>query len=172
MSALIRKINHCALLKLFNFYFFQYKCTKACEKYRIGCSLENTDSHLCPNACYEECIKCEIGVKKRRTFCSHVETVPCNVNVDDVKCTKPCAKALPCGHHCKNKCYEPCGNCQVKVCTFVKYFIYIYVRREQEEGQKLYPNSIKFELENDVVIRNSGIFLLFPFLPPLCTLLL
>lgn len=88
---------------------------KPCVRPRNGCSRPEDEKHLCSKFCFEECDDCDIGVKKFRTVCSHVYTIPCRRNVDEIVCIKPCTKMLNCGHKCPNKCNQPCGNCNVKV---------------------------------------------------------
>lgn len=92
----------------------QYKCYKPCIKYRVGCSQE-IESHMCPKKCFEECLPCELSVKKARTICPHVFNVHCAVDVDSLRCEKPCKKIMPCEHKCVNKCYQPCGPCEQNV---------------------------------------------------------
>ncbi|CAG9824500.1 unnamed protein product [Phaedon cochleariae] len=93
----------------------KYKCKKSCEKPMKGCTMTGVEGHLCRKLCFEECYFCEIGILKKRSKCSHAFEVPCHVNVDDIPCAKPCQRELPCGHKCKRKCDEPCGNCMEKV---------------------------------------------------------
>ncbi|CAG9824164.1 unnamed protein product [Phaedon cochleariae] len=93
----------------------QYECRKQCEKPMKECTMPEAEGHSCRKFCFEECSYCVREVIKKRTKCSHASKVPCHVNVDDTLCEKPCAKILPCGHKCKGKCHEPCGNCMKKV---------------------------------------------------------
>ncbi|KAF2902959.1 hypothetical protein ILUMI_03228 [Ignelater luminosus] len=108
-----------ACAKLCHFSFdpnhLQYKCYKPCAKPRAGCTMPEGEEHPCPKACFEACPPCDVIVKKARTICPHRYDVKCSVNVDEVECHRPCKKKLICGHVCKNKCYENCGNCQEKV---------------------------------------------------------
>ncbi|GLV42804.1 uncharacterized protein CBL_03544 [Carabus blaptoides fortunei] len=90
----------------------QSKCFKPCAKYRKDCSQK---SHQCPLACYQECLPCDVKVRKHRTVCEHVFDVPCHANIDDLVCPKPCKRKLDCGHNCRKKCYEPCDDCQAQV---------------------------------------------------------
>lgn len=99
---------------LLNTFCFQYKCTKPCPRYRQGCTTEKPN-HICQLFCFEECQPCPIVVQKQRTVCSHSHKVQCSVDVDMLECKLPCKKMLPCGHHCKKRCSETCGDCQVKV---------------------------------------------------------
>lgn len=91
-------------------YLFQDKCLKPCGRYRENCSTK-TAAHNCPLICSESCLPCDIKVKKERK-CGHMNNVPCNEDVNQRKCTKPCRKMLECGHKCRTKCSEPCGNCK------------------------------------------------------------
>lgn len=84
---------------------------KPCGKYNKNCS---TESHNCPLICYQECLSCEIIVKKERT-CGHMNDVQCNEDVNEFICEKPCKKLLKCGHKCRQKCSDPCGNCKMTV---------------------------------------------------------
>ncbi|XP_036251487.1 NFX1-type zinc finger-containing protein 1 [Molothrus ater] len=61
-------------------------CTRPCE-FRLSCG------HACARACH-----------------------PYDPEHKEYQCLKPCQKVL-CedGHHCQKSCYEPCGNCMVKV---------------------------------------------------------
>lgn len=90
---------------------------KPCEKVRKGCSImKEEDRHLCPKLCYEDCIECDVKVRKKRTICSHFYEIACKENVDNLVCKKNCTKLLPCGHKCPRKCFEECGGCKVQVC--------------------------------------------------------
>lgn len=100
--------------KVNQFFCFQYKCRKSCARVRIGCT-SDTQNHICGKRCYEDCEPCTIIVKKKRTVCPHYYNVGCFENVDELTCEKPCKRKLPCGHKCRNKCFEPCGNCQLLV---------------------------------------------------------
>ncbi|KRT83033.1 hypothetical protein AMK59_4612, partial [Oryctes borbonicus] len=91
----------------------EYKCYKPCTEYRKNCSMQIPD-HICSKYCFEECPDCDIVVRKERS-CSHFYDIRCSVDVETVSCEKPCKKALPCGHRCKLKCQETCGNCKIKV---------------------------------------------------------
>uniref|UniRef100_A0A6P7GQM5 NFX1-type zinc finger-containing protein 1-like n=1 Tax=Diabrotica virgifera virgifera TaxID=50390 RepID=A0A6P7GQM5_DIAVI len=92
----------------------EYKCRKPCERELQGCT--NTEEpHKCNKACFEKCLLCEMTVLKRRTKCSHLFKVACFLDPDTILCEKPCKKILPCGHNCKKKCEQPCGDCEVLV---------------------------------------------------------
>lgn len=88
-----------------------YKCSKPCPKYYKGCK----NNHPCEKQCFESCPPCSIQVKKMYTKCNHYENVDCSKDIDGIDCKMPCKRTLGCGHHCKLKCYQPCGNCAVKV---------------------------------------------------------
>ncbi|KAJ8946031.1 hypothetical protein NQ318_023280 [Aromia moschata] len=92
----------------------QYKCQKPCVKSRLGCT-SLKEPHVCRRRCFEECEPCTVDVKKKRTLCPHVYKVPCNSDVDEIVCEKPCKTLLPCNHICKKKCFETCGPCSIKV---------------------------------------------------------
>jgi hypothetical protein len=65
--------------------------------------------------CYEECGDCMVQVTKKLPHCEHTANMPCSMDPEKYLCKGKCSKMLPCGHPCPNKCYEECGNCQVKV---------------------------------------------------------
>lgn len=88
------------------------KCLKPCGRYRENCSIQE---HTCPLLCHEDCPQCEIPIKKPRTLCKHVHEVSCCVDVDTIQCEKRCDKKMSCGHPCRIKCCEPCGNCKVLI---------------------------------------------------------
>ncbi|XP_026476067.1 NFX1-type zinc finger-containing protein 1-like [Ctenocephalides felis] len=73
------------------------------------------NDHQCEKQCFEPCPPCTIKVKKTYKNCTHYETMDCSKDLDNVPCKYPCKRTLECGHHCKLKCFEPCGNCKVKV---------------------------------------------------------
>ncbi|CAF4881675.1 unnamed protein product [Pieris macdunnoughi] len=92
------------------------KCEKPCANVKKGCTFTSeidTDSlaHQCQKMCYEECDECKVEVKKRRTTCKHLEQVPCNVDINSIKCKKKCARVLKCNHFCMKLCNEKCGDC-------------------------------------------------------------
>lgn len=92
---------------------------KKCVKVRKACTVEKEeDRHMCVNYCFEDCMECDIKVKKKRTVCTHMYEVACKINVDEILCVKPCTKIMECGHRCKNKCCEPCGNCKEQVSIY------------------------------------------------------
>ncbi|CAH2048546.1 unnamed protein product, partial [Iphiclides podalirius] len=96
----------------------KYVCPKPCAKAKQGCTanlLGDRGDHQCTKKCHETCDPCTVEVNKKRSSCKHSERVPCNVDVDVTSCKKKCSRSLPCGHFCKNKCSEPCGNCTQKV---------------------------------------------------------
>ena len=84
-----------------------YNCFAKCPRLNAGC----TNNHPCSKKCYEECNKCVIPVEKT-AVCGHKhKSVPCHTKEDEIDCYKPCSKVLPCGHPCKRKCNQTCGNC-------------------------------------------------------------
>ncbi|GJQ79482.1 hypothetical protein Trydic_g16335 [Trypoxylus dichotomus] len=88
----------------------EYKCFKPCARFRKNCSME----HKCSNYCCDDCPDCDIVIKKQRS-CTHFYDVRCSVDVETLRCKKPCKKKLSCGHPCKLTCEETCGNCKVKI---------------------------------------------------------
>ena len=80
-----------------------------------NCSRKCSKGHACPKKCYEICGNCKVEVLKTIPGCNHNLKLPCCVEPCPEICTSPCEKVLPCKHLCPNKCYEPCGNCEVKV---------------------------------------------------------
>lgn len=93
--------------------YFQYDCKKPCARLMKNCQTK-TDDHLCKKMCYEECEVCNIQIKKERS-CGHFHTISCGDDVEKLNCNKRCKRVLPCGHICKQKCSEQCGNCREKV---------------------------------------------------------
>ncbi|XP_059049950.1 NFX1-type zinc finger-containing protein 1-like [Achroia grisella] len=100
----------------------KYLCEKPCAKAKAGCSaslLGDRGNHQCLKQCHETCDDCTVEVKKKRSKCTHTDKVACSVNIDNIPCRKKCTRTLPCGHHCKNKCFEECGNCDVMVTKII-----------------------------------------------------
>ncbi|XP_013164299.1 PREDICTED: NFX1-type zinc finger-containing protein 1-like [Papilio xuthus] len=92
----------------------KYVCQKPCAKAKQGCTAGldgDRGNHQCPKKCHEACDPCVVEVTKKRANCKHAELIACNKSVDDTKCKKKCARSLPCGHFCKKKCFETCGDC-------------------------------------------------------------
>ncbi|CAH2096340.1 unnamed protein product [Euphydryas editha] len=95
-----------------------YVCTKPCVKAKKGCTMElvgDRGDHQCRKKCHEECDNCNVKVVKKRSLCKHKERVACSRSADELPCRKKCARTLPCGHFCKKKCSETCGDCRIKV---------------------------------------------------------
>ncbi|XP_045780297.1 NFX1-type zinc finger-containing protein 1-like isoform X2 [Maniola jurtina] len=93
----------------------RYLCQKQCTKAKRGCTMEfegDRGDHQCINMCYDECDECDVQVVKKRQGCKHKESVACSKSPDDTPCYKNCARVLTCGHFCKKKCFEPCGDCK------------------------------------------------------------
>jgi len=80
-----------------------YKCYKICGKIL-------TCGHRCKGFCYQCCDGCRPCTEKvvKKLSCGHDENVYCYMSIDGVSCSQPCAKALPCGHRCTEKCGSPC----------------------------------------------------------------
>ncbi|XP_049816896.1 NFX1-type zinc finger-containing protein 1-like [Schistocerca nitens] len=93
----------------------RYQCRKKCGRKNIGCR----NDHMCQKLCYEDCSPCIVNVKQKLT-CNHLVEIPCKQDPKEVKCQMNCTKKLPCGHPCKMRCGEPCGNCQVEVQKKIK----------------------------------------------------
>ncbi|XP_014358196.2 NFX1-type zinc finger-containing protein 1 [Papilio machaon] len=92
----------------------KYVCQKPCAKAKEGCMaglIGDRGDHQCPKRCHEACDPCVVEVVKKRANCKHSERIACNKAVDDTQCKKKCARSLPCGHFCKKKCFEACGDC-------------------------------------------------------------
>ncbi|XP_072949023.1 NFX1-type zinc finger-containing protein 1-like [Epargyreus clarus] len=95
-----------------------YDCEKPCAKAKKGCSMVmegDLGPHQCLKKCHQTCDDCVVEVQKKRSNCKHTERIACNKNVDEKPCRKNCARMLECGHFCKKKCYEKCGDCREKV---------------------------------------------------------
>lgn len=91
-------------------------CFKMCERIKIGCT---TGTHKCPLRCHQDCTECEEKVKKPRTVCKHVHEVKCLEDVDKLICERRCDKIMACGHKCRKKCNEPCGDCKEEVTKII-----------------------------------------------------
>ncbi|XP_060803319.1 NFX1-type zinc finger-containing protein 1 [Amyelois transitella] len=92
----------------------KYVCYKPCAKANRDCTAElqgDRGQHQCPKICYETCDPCNVKVTKKRSTCKHSEVVECHQDVNATRCPKKCARMLPCGHFCRKKCYEKCGDC-------------------------------------------------------------
>ncbi|KAI5644350.1 AAA domain-containing protein [Phthorimaea operculella] len=99
-------------------YHEKYACMKPCARAKKGCTTElvgDRGNHQCTRLCHEPCDNCTVEVTKKRSSCKHSERVPCWKDVDEVPCRKNCARVLDCGHFCKKKCHEPCGDCKQMV---------------------------------------------------------
>ncbi|KAJ8731482.1 hypothetical protein PYW07_004646 [Mythimna separata] len=93
----------------------KYECYKPCARAKAGCVAEligDRGDHQCRKTCHEKCDDCNVQVKKKRSNCKHVEKVACSKSPDTTPCNKNCARTMPCGHFCKKKCCEPCGDCK------------------------------------------------------------
>ncbi|KPJ04886.1 NFX1-type zinc finger-containing protein 1 [Papilio xuthus] len=102
----------------------KYVCQKPCAKAKQGCTAGldgDRGNHQCPKKCHEACDPCVVEVTKKRANCKHAELIACNKSVDDTKCKKKCARSLPCGHFCKKKCFETCGDCTQMVIIHYTY---------------------------------------------------
>ena len=89
----------------------KYKCEEDCPKLNKNC----TGDHKCQLKCYEECTDCKIVVKKVAP-CGHKTDVACSDSLEKYVCKQRCKRAIPgCGHFCKRKCSEPCGECRERV---------------------------------------------------------
>nr|XP_021188213.2 NFX1-type zinc finger-containing protein 1 isoform X1 [Helicoverpa armigera] len=96
----------------------KYICTKPCARARAGCTAEligDRGDHQCRKRCCDKCDDCHVQVDKKRSTCKHVQRVACCENVDEIPCQKKCARIMTCGHHCKKKCSEMCGDCKQMV---------------------------------------------------------
>ncbi|KAJ8878732.1 hypothetical protein PR048_019318 [Dryococelus australis] len=88
----------------------QYKCRKPCTKTYTGCSKH----HKCAKRCHEVCGDCTV-LDQRKLECGHMHKVACSKDLATVECHRGCNRDLLCGHKCKKKCFEKCGDCQEKV---------------------------------------------------------
>ncbi|XP_013143932.1 PREDICTED: NFX1-type zinc finger-containing protein 1-like [Papilio polytes] len=103
-------------------YHEHYVCQKPCAKSKEGCLaglVGDRGDHQCRRKCHEACDPCVVEVIKKRANCKHSELIACNKAVDDEICKKKCARTLPCGHFCKKKCYETCGDCTQMVTKII-----------------------------------------------------
>ena len=80
------------------------------------CSVILVCGHRCVNKCGASCTsKCQIKVSIELD-CRHKQNTECWKQDESVECTGLCAKKLPCGHRCVQKCGDPCEQrCKVKV---------------------------------------------------------
>ncbi|XP_049773523.1 NFX1-type zinc finger-containing protein 1-like [Schistocerca cancellata] len=88
----------------------EYKCNKPCEKNNAGCKR----NHKCNKKCYEECGDCVVEIKVQLN-CGHTHQIRCSSDPSEVKCGRDCKRTMECGHKCRLLCFQPCGNCPVKV---------------------------------------------------------
>ena len=87
----------------------EYKCYSDCTRLNKGCN----GNHRCRKKCFETCNQCNVPVKKVAPCGHEHNTIPCHE--EEIICKKPCKRKLACGHWCKKKCSEQCGDCQVMV---------------------------------------------------------
>lgn len=71
--------------------------------------------HRCKRKCYEKCVPCPVLADKERSCGHFYKLVKCSDKVEEMLCTKPCKRKLPCGHACRLTCEKTCGKCQEKV---------------------------------------------------------
>lgn len=89
------------------------ECTEPCERL-LPCN------HKCSLKCGKDCLseECSKMVTVELPDCKHKMKVECyrSQDLSEVSCSKPCERALPCGHPCKQECSQPCQTqCTVKV---------------------------------------------------------
>ncbi len=91
------------------------RCPEACHRSKSGCRDEV--GHPCPRLCWEPCDPCAEPVE-RSLSCGHEGVgMECRVDPGLVECSRRCNRDLPCGHKCRNYCYEcrdgcdPCYRC-------------------------------------------------------------
>lgn len=63
---------------------------------------------LCWQAQDLQTVKCTVQLTKQISRCKHNVTVECHTDVEheDYRCPAPCGGYLPCGHICKDSCWE------------------------------------------------------------------
>ena len=90
----------------------KYHCHKPCSK-ELPCG------HKCQSKCYDcaqGCQPCLVRVTKVIPQCRHNILAPCSKDPNEIVCREMCARQLPCGHQCQEKCSDQCtANCKEKV---------------------------------------------------------
>eukprot|EP00966_Prymnesium_polylepis_P180531 4181160-Prymnesium_polylepis.1 len=84
----------------------------------------------------KEMFVCEEIVPFRSNVCGHNGVRKCCEKEETLKCMKPCARELACGHPCPLKCFEDCAKAVCGACAEKE-------RIEKEERQKQIEATIK-----------------------------
>ena len=88
----------------------EYICGKHCAK--EVCPLQHRCTRMCHHG--KPCGPCQKPVIKTLPHCGHQVSMPCNQDVNDFKCTRPCERYLACGHLCRNLCGDECNETKCK----------------------------------------------------------
>jgi len=91
-----------------------YKCRLPCLKF---CDNSPT-AHPCKGKCFEKCPPCSVKIEKTLNCeLRHKRKLPCHKKVDEIICSEPMEKTLPCRHKevlaCHIRVYE--YECKIKV---------------------------------------------------------
>ncbi|KAJ4449056.1 hypothetical protein ANN_00451 [Periplaneta americana] len=89
----------------------EYLCHQPCPRKNALCSQD----HPCTKKCHEECGLCEMKVWKVLPQCGHKFEMHCSKQPETFECKKKCERTMKCGHPCRKKCSEKCGDCAVVV---------------------------------------------------------
>jgi hypothetical protein len=75
--------------------------------------------HRCPQRCSEDCGNCQVIIPSVLLPCGHrASKIQCHEAMDPtkIKCNEACMRQHShCGHLCPQRCWEDCGNCQVRI---------------------------------------------------------
>ena len=84
-------------------------CSVSPEKVQCTTKVERTcdKGHNVSIECYKKDEPCKEKVQTELK-CGHMKYVLCHIDPDSVLCKKPCDQLLPCGHKCREKCYQTC----------------------------------------------------------------
>ncbi|XP_076068567.1 NFX1-type zinc finger-containing protein 1-like [Oratosquilla oratoria] len=77
------------------------KCLEPCMK-------THPCGHHCQRKCFEQCLSCQVIVKKVINSCGHEVDIECSVEATRKYCKSTCKIQLACGHLCQNYCSDPC----------------------------------------------------------------
>ncbi|XP_046988818.1 NFX1-type zinc finger-containing protein 1-like [Schistocerca americana] len=92
----------------------EVKCRRNCKR-TMECG------HKCHLLCFEQCGNCAVKVQKVIPDCGHEVLAECSKEPTRNMCRKTCKRLLPCGHHCKSMCRNPCtSQCEELVHSHIR----------------------------------------------------